>query len=1068
MRNLTRLKAVLFLAASICFSTAYAQFEDGTDLTDRIINNSFESTEYTDLGPYPGDPDKGYAAGTGKRQQPEGWIYESIMTGSNDSYSIKAGTTDRRSADGVQHFNSWGERYVYSNLYQPLEDLPAGAYRLTACMRVTSSSNPHYLTDQHIYGMNSDGLIFNSPHLSLAGLGTADENWETLEVLIIMKNPGTLTIGATSNGDAQPTSPKGWFQCDYFRLTYLGSEEEYGVEYYNALNNEALEKLQSYNRTDYLSSGPYKTLTDAMDLYWDNYESTDLTVLENLLTSLNEALTEVEENAAVVLELQDLLHEIYSDYEPNKWNGYDEMYAVAVKAYNYYDNPNGTNDNGELLTTEDTRAMVKELEAAIRDYRFKEPASIDLPADFTWALLSPQFTKKGGNPAVSADASFEGWAYDNDPATGSQYRLNHVNGKNCWNSYKDDVIRMNVFQDLEGMPAGYYTFSCYQTNNGAMLTDQHAYMTTVSGTSDSPYATYSHALDPDPDKGDFTANSKWEGPLETGLLFVGADGKIRVGFASTGTGSGSSGWFCITDCELKYYGMTDDAYEEAMNKVIQDAEALKDSDMLTTNSTKLDQAIATAKAVDTSDTQAAEKGLTDLNSAISETKEAIQTLATFKAGSYGTALDMANNDDMVYPDEISNLMNVVIEDQDKVLKADTTTLLALPSLTAIVDQYLSYVDAYMEVEEFIFDQDQYNEIKLLLAMALEEQTEKVTVSISNIRSAKVTFTNLISFAGIYNIGVDCSYNEEFDPNMAAEISILCKEQLEIVSEDHSKAPEAELILTEAIGKIRFAGLGIEAGEDTEVTELVIVNPGVEAASSSLIPNGWTAEKIDGSNYLGRGQHWSGDADNNRYLDSWNATPGKLRYTAQQTLKGIPNGTYKLVAAVRADGDGAHLFAKVPTGFELVEIFNDGSTAGNIWASADVDSDEYKVNGEKGYGWNWMEITGINVYTNSMTIGCSNDPAFTGSDIAWTGTWFSADDFKLYYTSDEFYVGIEDVEMEADSQLFVYSENGYITVVGAEEYSIFTLNGTQIPANAKLEQGIYIVKAANKVAKVAVK
>ena len=48
----------------------------------------------------------------------------------------------------------------------------------------------------------------------------------------------------------------------------------------------------------------------------------------------------------------------------------------------------------------------------------------------------------------------------NVPAVNAQYRLSTVSGKNCWNNYSTSFTSMDVYQELENMPAGLYTFSC--------------------------------------------------------------------------------------------------------------------------------------------------------------------------------------------------------------------------------------------------------------------------------------------------------------------------------------------------------------------------------------------------------------------------------------------------------------------------------------------------------------------------------------------------------------------------------------------------------------------------------
>ena len=147
----------------------------------------------------------------------------------------------------------------------------------------------------------------------------------------------------------------------------------------------------------------------------------------------------------------------------------------------------------------------------------------------------------------------------------------------------------------------------------------------------------------------------------------------------------------------------------------------------------------------------------------------------------------------------------------------------------------------------------------------------------------------------------------------------------------------------------------------------IVNPTIEAASGSVVPNGWTISKGTGNSYSNTGQHYS-LVTTNRYLDSWNGTAGSMIYNAAQIVKNIPNGVYDLVAAGRSSGLGAYIFA------------NDKQT--QIINNADV-------NGALGKGWNLITVSQVVVMDSTITIGAK-------TTTGWTGTWFSADDFKLSY------------------------------------------------------------------------
>lgn len=170
-------------------------------------------------------------------------------------------------------------------------------------------------------------------------------------------------------------------------------------------------------------------------------------------------------------------------------------------------------------------------------------------------------------------------------------------------------------------------------------------------------------------------------------------------------------------------------------------------------------------------------------------------------------------------------------------------------------------------------------------------------------------------------------------------------------------------------------IDFSAGDSYDMTA-IIANPTIEGSDNNTVPTGWTVDKGTGNTFTATGQHYSLVATN-RYLDSWNGTAGSMLYTAQQTLTGIPNGTYRLSAAARTSGAGSYLVAVTSGSTYRTEIINNGGAGGTL-----------------GNGFNTMTVDAA-VLDNTLTIGVSTSSAFTGGS-AWAGTWFSADDFTLSF------------------------------------------------------------------------
>ncbi|MDD4970581.1 MAG: T9SS type A sorting domain-containing protein [Paludibacter sp.] len=174
-------------------------------------------------------------------------------------------------------------------------------------------------------------------------------------------------------------------------------------------------------------------------------------------------------------------------------------------------------------------------------------------------------------------------------------------------------------------------------------------------------------------------------------------------------------------------------------------------------------------------------------------------------------------------------------------------------------------------------------------------------------------------------------------------------------------------------------INFTTGDTYDMTGL-LANPTIEGPGNSTIPKGWTVDKGTGNTFTATGQHYS-LVSTNRYLDSYNGTAGSMLYTAQQTITGIPNGTYRLSFAARTSGAGSYLVAKSAGKAYRTEIINNAAAGGTL-----------------GNGFSTITVDAA-VLDNTLTLGVSTSAAFTGGS-AWSGTWFSADDFTLGFLGEQ--------------------------------------------------------------------
>ena len=241
---------------------------------------------------------------------------------------------------------------------------------------------------------------------------------------------------------------------------------------------------------------------------------------------------------------------------------------------------------------------------------------------------------------------------------------------------------------------------------------------------------------------------------------------------------------------------------------------------------------------------------------------------------------------------------------------------------------------------------------------------------------------------------------------------------------------------------------------------LIANPDINDSK----PEGWNIILGTGNQPTNVGQYWTGDA-NNRYLDSWNGTAGKLNFTAYQILTDIPNGTYKLNCYARSSGANVYLFAATApyadvrndstmaiavqaASTRFVEFPNDADVGGEIWladsliwAEGGEMTEIFNAHDGNGWGWAIREIDDIVVDNHIMTIGVTSDSILTQKP-GYTGTWFSADEFRLTLKS------------LGDNSDYVIDTRIVNAAAEPAHTEFFTIDGRQL---AEPQKGINIVR-----------
>ncbi len=257
--------------------------------------------------------------------------------------------------------------------------------------------------------------------------------------------------------------------------------------------------------------------------------------------------------------------------------------------------------------------------------------------------------------------------------------------------------------------------------------------------------------------------------------------------------------------------------------------------------------------------------------------------------------------------------------------------------------------------------------------------------------------------------------------------------------------------------------------------------------------GWTVIS-KGNGPTNSKEYFDSNKSDRVYFDSWAGSD--LNFTVEQVINNLPNGTYTVKAAVRTaqtEEEGVAFFtanggeAKTDTTYYAVpnqwkhlgavaradETINEDSVVfcsniyGAMWEEANIVCAEtyseateeqqgiWNANGGKGFGWQWKEITGVEVLDHKLVIGFTSDSNRTGKKFS--GQWFSVADFSLTLTEKGDNTGW-------DGPITGINETPVEKKANAID-GIYTLSGARV---ASPRRGLYIVVKNGKSSKVVIK
>lgn len=823
---------------------------------------------------------------------------------------------------------------------QTINGLPKGYYIFSVDCVMTHSADmedPNAETGAWIF-CNGAEQILKTEEMTADGAAYEDAHPQRFEIRGVVADT-SIVVGLRVNNEFSTT----YIAIDNVKLEYAGFNV--GV-YLQALVEEVQDYLNDNEST--LLPKIYDDLAD-LSMEAESYLGDEDDVMNEWYDKLYDGFKKAKDSFTKLAELGDITNSFLELLESTEYEGLEAAQAVYEEAQNLVDG------NDDEATYETIVAMIAKVQQAIIDYQKSQTATHDNPADYSFFIVNPQ-----------CYTNTTGWT---GTAAGFEYNVAEFYDKD-W----------DLYQELTDLPNGLYEVSLYgffrtgandggeaYRNGGENLiaklyaNDMNTSIMSlytfteeecgVSGTGTNGYINVRQYADEA-----FTAGFYSENKVKV----IVTDGTLTIGVR--GTGHEGSSWFAFRDFGLKYYGpATDEDYKEIWDKVAVDCDAIVEG-LLAGDKAGYNALYDAAKA------QVAEGKYTEAyTNMITVNEEYAGIAATTKNFINGTYANLATAGETMGSDGAA-----IVEAAYGFAKAAIEAANAKSDIIANLEKNASAYSSYAAYVE---------EVAALVANANKNKYVK-------------------------------EYVDVVKEIMATNKSIL-------TTEFHSAddVNDVQTRLANAVAAMKKSSLlSVAAGSD--VTEYIIQNPNIDGSSNNSA-DGWIFVKGNADKVSNTGQHYTGDTGN-RYLDSWNATAGALTVTTYQVLSDIPNGTYCLDFVGRGNGENDFFFASVAPYEEIndstmriavldsatkfLALPNTSDTCGPIWQArydmweagtleeGTADYDIFSAHDGNGYGWAECKIDDIVVENHTMTIGVTTDSTLTMK--AFTGNWFSCDEFKL--------------------------------------------------------------------------
>lgn len=748
---------------------------------------------------------------------------------------------------------------------------------------------------------------------------------------------------------------------------------------------------------------------------------------------IGEFISKVETGLTQVKDMINLFDECTAIFESQDlYPGLSDL----EKAYEYADGIYYSEDSGvdEFISAYDS------LKSSIRSYYDSQIpfATEENPADMTYMIKSPNFRVPY---AYSPDCalSSEGWVSENTglPGEGNCFYPVHKPasevGKDvtCYNSWTWQFSHMNLYQDVEGLPDGWYRVECLGWTDEASIYKQHAYAVSMSDSVMSNMAS--------------TAMTSWE-TFRTASIPV-YDGKLRIGFQSE-SGGGSIGWFLVTDFRLRYCGaLSEETLRPILDKSLADGRAMADTMMFAADKKMLMDSISKYEAVEGAANL--KQAIMSMKDAMSEAYKSVDKQNSVMAGIYKALEDSVDME--VYSGDYYDMASRFLSCMEDEINSADASYVEMDSLEGILyafrDRYVPtlYAARELTVEDAfakgILDDNinrqvsDFTTIKQLPEETLvDKYVNELEKAMAQCEAADLILAGGKDFTGlIVNPEINNSSNSVKPKGWDGTV----------VNGDNRFTGNGQQVDGNA------QGYYLDSWNATPGTLLYNMHQTIES-----VPNGVYRLTAMTRTTSDKGVYLYAFADN----DSSTVTLSQVELEKMNiTELGGPSA---------ADGGDSIATVTDTYGSIFAEVYkrtNGGQTA------TDAENDTLMANNGWGSGWHYTSLD-IEVKNHILTIGFTCDSTFTQKygGTAFAGTWISADNFRLVQLSsgdNEGWNPAAGISSVPDEDFSVAVEEGRI--IAPEGSRAYSVSGMPVNIGAVVPDGVYIVKFGKNTVKVVV-